>query len=166
MTSRTGADKRPAILIVDDDPDILLNLAPLLEMEGFAAEVAFSGPAAIAALEVRRFKVVILDITLQHIDGVHIARFMRKRFPNVRIAVHSGSTEAEIRTRFDDYDAFLLKSEPAGRSENRPLAVSCPLSRPSTSTPPTSCGSVPVTSAAYATLASRPASENAVPSPK
>ena len=114
MTAPTphAATDRPAILIVDDDPDIGLNLSALLEMEGFSVAVAASGPAAIAALENRRFKVVILDITLQQIDGVHIARFMRKRFSGVRIAVHSGSSEAEIRSRFDDYDAFLLKSEP------------------------------------------------------
>ena len=65
--------------------------------------------AAIAAIEKIPFRLVILDVTLQEIDGIHIARFLRKRWPGTQIAIHSGASESEVRDRFDDYDAYLLK---------------------------------------------------------
>ena len=97
------------ILIGDDDADLCHDLAALLEMEGHAAQIATSGPAAIAAIEKIPFRLVILDVSLQEIDGIHIARFLRKRWPASRIAIHSGASEADVRDRFDDYDAYFPK---------------------------------------------------------
>ncbi|CAA9241235.1 MAG: hypothetical protein AVDCRST_MAG41-1420 [uncultured Corynebacteriales bacterium] len=65
----------------------------------------------------------------------------------------------------NDWPNAFDRSASAGVSENRPLGVSSEFSRASTSTPPTSVGSPPVTWAAYATLASRPASEKDTSSP-
>ena len=97
------------ILIVDDDQNLCADLAALLELEGHAAQVALSGPAAIAAIEKIPFKLVILDVALHDIDGIHIARFLRKRWPTTRIAMFSGAEESDVRRRFDDYDAYLQK---------------------------------------------------------
>lgn len=110
LPSNHDEKQPPAILVVDDDPDVCLSLSTLLRMEGYAVTLASRGQEAIAALEHRPFDLVILDIALQHIDGVHIANYMRKRWPEVRIAIHSGTAEAGVRSRFSDYDAFLSKA--------------------------------------------------------
>lgn len=110
LSDSQGTLPSPAtILIVDDDEHLCTDLAALLEMEGHAAQFALSGPAAIAAIEKIPYRLVILDVNLQEIDGIHIARFLRKRWPTTRIAIYSGASEAAVRSRFDDYDAHWLK---------------------------------------------------------
>lgn len=99
------------MLVVDDDPDHCASLASLLRIDGYVVEVATDGSAAITALERQTPGVVILDITLQAIDGVHIATYLRKHWPVVRIIIFSGSAENVVRSRFNDYDAFMTKSE-------------------------------------------------------
>ena len=97
------------VLIVDDDASICAALAALLEAEGHSPQIAQSGPAAIAAIEMIPYRLAILDVNLRDIDGIHIARFVRKRWPSTKIAIFSGASESEVRQRFDDYDAFARK---------------------------------------------------------
>src|SRR5258705_8435650 len=52
----------PAILIADDQPDVLEALRLLLKGEGFAIETAASPAQVLAALEVRDFAAVLIDL--------------------------------------------------------------------------------------------------------
>ena len=65
------------ILIVEDEHHIADGLRFNLEAEGFEAEIAASGEAALETLRGNRFDAVVLDIMLPGIDGFAVARSMR-----------------------------------------------------------------------------------------
>ena len=52
------------ILLVDDDPDLRDSLQIILEKKGYSVRTAANGHEALAALEVRRPDLMILDIMM------------------------------------------------------------------------------------------------------
>ncbi|HNP71087.1 MAG TPA: response regulator transcription factor [Kouleothrix sp.] len=65
------------ILIVEDEAEIADYLRRGLVFEGFAAEVAGDGLAALAAARERPPDVVVLDLMLPGIDGMEVAQRLR-----------------------------------------------------------------------------------------
>ena len=59
----------PRILIVDDDPDILLLLKMEMELAGYSATLAADGMDALWRLERENFDVVLLDLGMPTLDG-------------------------------------------------------------------------------------------------
>jgi CheY-like chemotaxis protein len=58
------------VLVVEDDPDLRQMLAELLTAEGFVAEVAENGQAALDALSGGlRPRVILLDLMMPVMDG-------------------------------------------------------------------------------------------------
>jgi DNA-binding response OmpR family regulator len=66
------------ILVVEDDPAILLGLADLLESEGFAVERASDGAAALASFAGAPPDLVLLDIMIPEKSGFDVCRQIRK----------------------------------------------------------------------------------------
>src|SRR5271169_3982038 len=54
--------KRPRILVVDDQLDILTALELLLKMNGFQAESVDSPPRALATLAGQHFDLILMDL--------------------------------------------------------------------------------------------------------
>jgi len=70
MTDDAATD-RPVVLIVDDDPSVLLLIDVLAERLGFRTKAASSGLQALELLrEGVRPAVILLDIMMERIDGV------------------------------------------------------------------------------------------------
>jgi DNA-binding response OmpR family regulator len=67
----------PRILIVDDEPNIVISLEYLMKREGFDVATAGDGEAALAALEGGPPDVVILDVMLPKVNGFEVCRRMR-----------------------------------------------------------------------------------------
>ena len=57
------------ILIVDDEPDILLMLRLTLEAEGFETALAADGELALARVRDERFDLMLLDVMMPVLDG-------------------------------------------------------------------------------------------------
>ncbi len=76
----TGEGKwdRLRVLIVEDQADAAASLAELLQLWGYAVEVAPDGAAACAAAAVRCPDVVLLDIGLPGLDGYAVAGRLRR----------------------------------------------------------------------------------------
>jgi CheY-like chemotaxis protein len=63
--------ERPVVLIVDDDPSVLLLIDVLAERLGFRTKAASSGLQALELLrEGVRPAVILLDLMMERIDGV------------------------------------------------------------------------------------------------
>jgi CheY-like chemotaxis protein len=60
---------RPKILIVDDEPDVLLTLRMILEAEGFAPALAADGETALRRIDEEHPDLVVLDIMMPVLDG-------------------------------------------------------------------------------------------------
>ena len=70
--------ERPIVLIVDDDPSVLLLIDVLAERLGFRARAVSSGLQALEQLrEGVRPAVILLDIMMERIDGVTFLAHLR-----------------------------------------------------------------------------------------
>src|SRR6185436_3560458 len=76
------------ILIVDDEPNILGTVAPLLRARGYEVLSAMTGRAALEEVERDKPDLIVLDLGLPDIDGVEVCRLVRET-PSVPILVLS-----------------------------------------------------------------------------
>jgi len=68
----------PSILIVDDSHDSANTLGSLFSAHGYKAHVAYDGVAALEAAKAHLPDVILLDVAMPELDGVHLARFLRE----------------------------------------------------------------------------------------
>ena len=66
------------ILIVEDHPDNARMLKVLLKTEGHEAGIVHNGPAAIAAANLQKPDVVLLDLSLPGMSGIEVATELRR----------------------------------------------------------------------------------------
>jgi two-component system KDP operon response regulator KdpE len=66
------------ILIVDDEPNILATMAPLLRGRGYDVGTATTGYAALDAVDRQPPQLVILDLGLPDLDGLDVCRKLRE----------------------------------------------------------------------------------------
>ena len=102
---------RGRVLAVDDSSVIREILIASLEAAGYSVEAVASGQAALVAATREAFDAVILDVDMPGIDGLAVGRALRRdpRTRQAMIAMHTSLDEADVRTGFDGYDAFLPK---------------------------------------------------------
>jgi DNA-binding response OmpR family regulator len=65
------------ILIVDDEPNIVISLEFLMKREGFQVVVAQDGEAALRMVETERPDLVLLDIMLPKRNGFEVCQQIR-----------------------------------------------------------------------------------------
>jgi len=65
------------ILIVDDEPNIVIPLQFLMEQNGYHVIVAESGEEALEAIAKYRPELILLDIMLPGIDGFEVCEIVR-----------------------------------------------------------------------------------------
>ena len=66
------------VLVVDDEPKIVQLARDYLEHAGFAVVSASDGKAALAAARSSRPDLVVLDLGLPELDGLDVARALRR----------------------------------------------------------------------------------------
>lgn len=71
------SDRRPTVLIVDDELHIIEFLRMGFSYEGFDIHVAMNGPEALRVAAAQNPDIVILDIMLPGLDGLEVARRLR-----------------------------------------------------------------------------------------
>lgn len=73
------------ILLVDDEPSILLPVEEALKSEGHSVTTALDGLSAQAALSTKVFDVVISDVKLPKVDGFTLFKKVRHESPRTRV---------------------------------------------------------------------------------
>ena len=68
----------PSILIVDDSHDSANTLCSLFRAHGYKTHVAYDGVAALEAAKAHLPDVILLDLGMPEMDGIHAARFFRE----------------------------------------------------------------------------------------
>jgi two-component system nitrogen regulation response regulator NtrX len=81
---------KEAVLVVDDEAGVRTSLAAILGDEGYAVDAVESGEEALAALESRRYDVVLLDVWLPGADGLEVLRRIRETDSDLPVVVISG----------------------------------------------------------------------------
>ncbi len=65
------------VLLVDDEPNIILSLEFLIEQAGYRSRVARDGEAALKAIEESKPDLVLLDVMLPKRDGFDVCQTIR-----------------------------------------------------------------------------------------
>jgi two-component system nitrogen regulation response regulator NtrX len=86
---------RESILIVDDEAGVRAALAGILSDEGYAVEAVESGEDCVAALEARRYDLLLLDVWLPGMDGLQTLEKVRAIDAEVPVVVISGHGNIE-----------------------------------------------------------------------
>lgn len=88
-----NSSKRPVVLIVEDELLIRMNAVEMIESAGFEVVEAGDADEAIAILQARpEIHVVFTDIQMPgSMDGLKLARFVRDRWPPIKLIATSGN---------------------------------------------------------------------------
>ncbi len=76
--STEGSSNPLRLLIVEDDVALASSIGEWFELEGHSCDYAADGQEALALISRVGFDVVLLDVSLPHIDGLEVARCIRK----------------------------------------------------------------------------------------
>jgi DNA-binding response OmpR family regulator len=121
------AEPKAKILIVDDDPDILVAIGAVLEARGYQMVTARDGEEGLAKLKEASPDLMILDLLMPRKDGFAVCKELKdprwSKYGNVPILILTSVREEVSRRRYeletglsldvDDYvekpiDPFLL----------------------------------------------------------
>ena len=69
----------PRILIVEDEPGLVLTISDLLTAEGYEVAAATDGASGLAIATEQRFSVIILDVMLPKKTGFDVCRELRQK---------------------------------------------------------------------------------------
>lgn len=92
------------ILIVDDDPYILMSLDFLMKKSGYEVIIARNGTEAMELIETHLPHIVLLDIMMPDVDGYQICKHIKQteHLKNIQVVFLSAkSNETDIRKGMD-----------------------------------------------------------------
>ena len=104
------------VLLVDDEPNIVSTLRPLLRSRGYDVLTAMTGRAAIEAVERDMPDVIVLDLGLPDLDGAEVCRIIRETH-RVPIVVLSARGAEGDKVRALDLGADDYVTKPFGSEE-------------------------------------------------
>jgi two-component system alkaline phosphatase synthesis response regulator PhoP len=104
----TGVAKGLRILVVEDDPSIVLGLRMNLEAEGYIVDAAEDGEAGLALARRGQADLIILDIMLPRLNGFEVLRQLRSegvRVPTIVLSARDAELDIVMGLEFgaEDY---------------------------------------------------------------
>ena len=113
------------VLLVEDDALLADGLMRSLRQADYTADWTADGEEAEAILRVQEFDLVILDLTLPHMDGLEILRLLRSRKVPVAVLIITARSEVDDRIKGLDLgaDDYLTKPFEMGEFDARVRAL-------------------------------------------
>ena len=101
------------VLIVDDEPNIVLAIDFLLSQKGFQTEKAYNGTEALKKVAEFQPNIVVLDVMMPGMTGFEVARQIRltEGFSNVQVVflTAKGTTKDKMQGYSNGGDLYLTK---------------------------------------------------------
>lgn len=101
------------ILLVDDDPNILLSLEFLMRKNGYDVLIARNGTEALELLNENIPQLTVLDIMMPDVDGYEICKYIREdeKLKQGKVIFLSAKTkESDIQKGYDlGADLYITK---------------------------------------------------------
>ncbi|HUR25902.1 MAG TPA: response regulator [Candidatus Thermoplasmatota archaeon] len=116
MTPLPSSPPRRTLLLVDDEPDILRSIGPLLErgIPGLEVIPASSGREGLAILDRGAVDLIVSDFRMPGMDGLEFLEQCGLRHPRIPRAILTAFLTQELRERAGSgvaSDSFLSKAE-------------------------------------------------------
>jgi diguanylate cyclase (GGDEF)-like protein len=90
-----AANQSTKLLLVDDEPRMLASLRELLSQRHFDIDTASSGAGALACLSDTRYDLILLDLSLEDMDGHHVMDFINHHCIETDVIVISGNVQID-----------------------------------------------------------------------
>ena len=90
-----AANQSIKLLLVDDEPRMLASLHELLSQRHFDIDTASSGADALASLSSKRYDLVLLDLSLEDMDGHQVMDFINHHCIETDVVVISGNVQID-----------------------------------------------------------------------
>ncbi|MEQ8767750.1 MAG: response regulator [Planctomycetota bacterium] len=104
---------RSQILIVDDEVELARAAKEFLFTRGYDVKVALKGSNALRLLKVHSFDLLLLDINIPDVSGLHIIRAIKQMEDDARkVIVVSGNTSEGIIDRCEKEGVFKYLFKP------------------------------------------------------
>jgi two-component system alkaline phosphatase synthesis response regulator PhoP len=81
------------ILLVEDEPGLVVALSDLLRQEGYDVETATDGPTGLARATSEPFDLVLLDVMLPGKNGFEVCRELRQRGRDLAVLMLTAKTQ-------------------------------------------------------------------------
>ena len=107
----------PRMLVVDDEASIRRNLAVGMAQRGYEVDACEMGLSALEKIEAARrsgvpHNVVILDIRLPDIDGLHLLQMIKDVYPELPVVVMSGYGDEQTGERVKERHGSAYLDKP------------------------------------------------------
>lgn len=111
--------KDPKILVVDDEPDVVMFIARTLKSEGFDIVSAYDGISALDLAESERPDLVLLDLMMPMMSGYEVCEQLKANPATQAIPVvcFSSAHTADAITRSREVGAATLLVKPFSPAE-------------------------------------------------
>lgn len=102
-----------SVLFVDDEEHILNSLKRGLFDEEYTCYFASSGKEALEVMKVEQIAVIVTDMKMPEMDGLHLLRIVKEEWPKTVAIVLSGYTQLQqILTTINQIDIFKFITKP------------------------------------------------------
>jgi two-component system alkaline phosphatase synthesis response regulator PhoP len=81
------------ILLVEDEPGLVMTLSDLLGAEGYEVESAIDGPAGLSTALKEKFDLIVLDVMLPGKSGLEVCRELRQQGNDVAVLMLTAKTQ-------------------------------------------------------------------------
>lgn len=83
-------DRKPRLLLVDDEQLALENLQPVLQKDGYLVDTADNGMKAVEMIVASDYDVVITDLKMQQVDGVNVLEKAKMKNGDTQVIMITG----------------------------------------------------------------------------
>lgn len=90
------------VLVIEDDLELAASVAQALQENGFAADVAHTGPDGLRTAVAFEYSLVVLDLLLPGLHGLAVLKELRRSRPRLPILVLSAL--ADVQERIEGLD--------------------------------------------------------------
>lgn len=113
------------VLVVDDDPELLVVASLALEVFGYRVTPSLRAKTAIDLLENNHFDLLITDLIMEDMDGIALLKESKKLSPDTKVILMTAFYDPELilHALENDADDYMLK--PFSLQELESKAASC-----------------------------------------
>ncbi len=107
------------VLVVEDNPDLLVGLQDLLTHDGYLVHTASTCAHALTQLDTHHYNAVLLDLTLPDGDGLEVLGAIQQRDPHLPVIIVTASTATDKTVGALVRGAFAYLTKPYHHEELR-----------------------------------------------
>lgn len=111
------------VLLIDDEPDVLITFSEYLDGCGYQVMTALDGETGLTMFEQSAPDVVVTDLRMPGLDGFQVIRAIKSRSPHTAVIVLTGTGESHVTEQVTDLGAFCCLYKPLHNLNDLVVAI-------------------------------------------